>query len=79
MKYGSMVSQSRLYLALLAIMATMAFWLGLWCSAVSNYEDFREPKPIAAADEVIFVDVAKKPVSQNFNSKSFTYNDFDEF
>ena len=63
-----MVSQSRLYLALLAVMAIMAFWLGLWCSAVSNYEDFREPKP-RAADEIFFVEVEKKPVSKNFNSK----------
>ena len=65
-----MVSQSRLYLALLAVMATMAFWLGLWCSAVSDYEDFREPKPARAADEIFFVEVAKKPMSKNFNSKS---------
>ena len=67
LKYGSMVSQSRLYLALLAVMAIMAFWLGLWCSAVSNYEDFREPKP-RAADEIFFVEVEKKPVSKNFKT-----------
>ena len=73
-----MVSQSRLYLALLAVMATMAFWLGLWCSAVSNYEDFREPKP-RAADEIFFVEVEKKPVSKNFNSKSASSDDFDDF
>ena len=76
-----MVSQSRLYLALLAVMATMAFWLGLWCSAVSSYEDFREPKPVAAPDDIFFVEVAKKPVSKNFNSKSYLHlkNDFGNF
>ena len=43
-----MVSQSRLYFALLATVATMAFWLGMWSNSVSNYEKFTLPKPLRA-------------------------------
>ena len=41
-----MVSQSRLYFALLTTVATMAFWLGMWNNSVSNYERFVEPRPL---------------------------------
>ena len=40
-----MVSQSRLYFALLASVATMAFWMGMWSSTVSQNSKFTNPKP----------------------------------
>ena len=43
-----MVSQSRLYFALLTTVATMAFWLGMWSNSVSNYDKFTLPKPLRA-------------------------------
>ena len=40
-----MVSSSRLYFALLASVATMAFWMGMWSSTVTQSEKFLNPKP----------------------------------
>ena len=40
-----MVSSSRLYFALLASVATMAFWMGMWSSTVTQSEKFSNPKP----------------------------------
>ena len=34
-----MVSQSRLYFALLASVATMAFWMGMWRDVLFGYFD----------------------------------------
>ena len=42
---AEMVSQSRLYFALLASVATMAFWMGMWSSSVTQSEKFTNPKP----------------------------------
>ena len=68
-----MVSQSRLYLVLLASMATMAFWLGLWGSAVQTYQEFREPKPIGM---LFYMEQEKERVSNNVNSKFLLYSRF---
>ena len=38
-KKVKMVSQSRLYFALLASVATMAFWMGMWRDLLSGYLD----------------------------------------
>ena len=39
-KKVKMVSQSRLYFALLASVATMAFWMGMWRDVLSGYLDY---------------------------------------
>ena len=44
-KLQKMVSSSRLYFALLASVATMAFWMGMWSSTVTQNEKFLNPKP----------------------------------
>ena len=44
-KKVKMVSQSRLYFALLASVASMAFWMGMWSSTVSQNSNFTNPKP----------------------------------
>ena len=44
-KLQKMVSSSRLYFALLASVATMAFWMGMWSSTVTQSEKFLNPKP----------------------------------
>jgi len=41
-----MLSQSRLYLALLSVVASVAFLLGLWSNSMQSYQKFKEPKPI---------------------------------
>ena len=41
-----MLSQSRLCLALLSVVASVAFLLGLWSNSMQSYQKFKEPKPI---------------------------------
>ena len=60
-----MVSQSRLYFALLASVATMAFWLGMWSNSVTKMDRFTNPKPFG----VIFYGIGVENTSQAMTGK----------